>query len=92
MTDRVPFWWLPACAIVLACAIVAVRAVRDWLTERRPLVNEWCCHCGEHLRRGQVYEVRKDMPALADEGASGGGTQMACSYCKQHAPVEAKRL
>jgi hypothetical protein len=82
---------------VLAAVLAADVAVRRWVAprlhawlraRRAPYTPDYCRTCDCRLREGQVWEAREGYEA--DEG-SGGGTYMAITYCRRHAPRGAVR-
>lgn len=66
--------------------------IRRWWRNRRTrpqgLSSDHCRICDERLPYGKIYEVRSDHE---DDPETGGGTFLAITYCKRHAPKGAVR-
>lgn len=79
-------------AMLPLLAVVAWH-VRDAWRGRRPMSNDWCAVCQRDLRRGDVYEVHVgfDDPSEAEVHSFGGGSAMVATYCRRHAPKDARR-
>jgi hypothetical protein len=78
--------WVVGLVIVALVTLLSIGIVQV-RRERRPMSADWCRECMKDLRRGEVYELRLDHEA--DE--QGGGTFLAATYCRRHAPKGALR-
>lgn len=58
--------------------------------KRKPS-GDWCATCLVDLDVGQVYEERTVLPNTGDEPGA-GGSYLASTYCRKHAPDAAKRI
>ncbi len=78
------------------------RLSRWWRRRRAPLTPDYCRQCDVHLRRGQVWEVRTghalhdgdemiEVDEAAAFGVGHGGSFLAVTYCRRHAPKGAVR-
>lgn len=81
-------------SIVIVLVIVGLIAVGVAWTRRpdRPMSGDWCRVCMLDLPVGKVYEVRSGHEVdLNDAGSPVGGTFVAATYCRKHAPKGAHR-
>jgi hypothetical protein len=79
-----------AVTATLVAACFAVQLLHAHLAARRarPMSADWCAECMRDLRLGVVFVVRSDHLEHAD---AGGGTYLAVTYCRKHAPKGAIR-
>lgn len=76
---------------IVVVALVVTVVLRWSLRERPPLTADYCRVCDVQLRSGEVWEVREHLANTPDLEDLGGGTFMAVTYCRRHAPPEAIR-
>lgn len=69
-------------AVGLAVSIVELQRAEQQMS------GDWCRECLRDLPRGQVYELRVGHEA-AEDGQ--GGTYLAQTFCRKHAPAGALR-
>lgn len=63
-----------------------------WFRRRkRKPSGDWCAECLVDLDVGQVYEERIVLPETGYERGE-GGSYVARTYCRKHAPDAAKRI
>jgi hypothetical protein len=80
-----------AAALLVANPVVVTRA-RAWLRTRRRPLREQCETCGARPRR--IHELGTgfdDDDALGMGVGDAGGSFMAATYCREHAPAGAQR-
>lgn len=51
----------------------------------RKFSGDWCAICKADLFDGEVWEVREHLEGTGEE-VGGGGSWMAATYCREHAP------
>lgn len=80
--------WFAALAGILAADAALrrwglPRLTAWWRARRAPFTPDYCRTCDCRLRTGRVWELRSHHEADED---SGGGTWLAITYCRRHAP------
>ena len=79
-------WLVALIAVTLLPPLMVLAVMR--LRPKRTLSADYCRTCDTQLAHGRIYEIRTNHEA---DRETGGGTYLAVTYCRRHAPQGAVR-